>query len=115
MLLRLKLQPALLPLREHGGQFVRMVDQHIWRRVIERVWRQAVGHSYGINPGIAGGEDINIGVADDDRLRRLNTRLVQQSLHTRGIWLLGVEAFVTVNLKEVRAEAQGVYNGPRGH
>ncbi len=57
---RLEFQPALLTRSQHQRQFVRVVDQHIRRRVFQRVRRQAIGHADGINPGIAGGKHVNV-------------------------------------------------------
>src|SRR5215469_292636 len=106
--LRLKCQPALLSLPKHVCQLGRVVHEHVRRRVFERVRRQTVGHANGISAGVARGDDIHVGVADDHRFFRTSVGFRQERFDARGIGFLGMETVAAVDLKEVLAEPQSL-------
>src|SRR5215831_8470214 len=109
----LKRQPALFPRAQHQSQFAGMVDQNIRRSILQGMRRQTIGDSHGINPGIAGREHVNIGVADNNGFLRLRAGLFKQNLHACRIGLLGMEAVSAIDLEEIRSKAKRFHNRPR--
>ena len=85
-----------------------MIDQHIGRNLLQGMRSQAVGHAHGIDSGIAGGKNINVGVANNNRLFRKGRSLFQQYLDTGRIWLFGVKAVAAIDLEEIWPQAKRI-------
>src|SRR5712692_8085792 len=75
--------------------------------------RKPIGHSAAPNTGIAGGEHVNIGIADNDGFFRAAAALFPQSVHTLRVRLFGRKAVSPVNLEEKIAQAQRLDDPPR--
>src|SRR5262245_35002951 len=65
-------EAALFSLSQYLCQFLWLVDQHIRRRVFERMRRPTIGDDDGIGAGIACRNDVYIRIADNDRLLRIS-------------------------------------------
>ncbi len=68
---------------------MRAIQYHIWWSFAQRMRGEAVGHAAGPHTGVASGEDVDGGIADDYRLLRLGLGLLEQRAGALGIGLLG--------------------------
>src|SRR5207237_10282792 len=80
---------------------------------LRSVGREAVIHAAAPYAGIAGGEHVNVGIADKQSLFRGTAIFIQQSLRAQWIGLLCREAVTAVDLQEKICQAERLCNLPR--
>src|SRR5579859_5421607 len=91
-------------------QLRRGIDQDVRRGRFEGVRSESVGHAAAPDAGIAGGEHINIRIADDDGFFRSAAAFAAQSIYAQRVGLFGGEAVSAVNLKEEITQAKRLHD-----
>src|SRR5450432_2360262 len=110
-----KRQTALLSFAEDVTEFAGMVDQDVGRGAFQRVRREPIGHSDGIDTGVAGSDYVYVRVADNGGFFRTRPGFFQQRGHTRRVRLLGMKTVATIDLEKVFAQSERVNDSPRWH
>src|SRR5579859_7954253 len=100
--------------RKDGTHLLRLIDQHVWRLLLERVRCETVSNADGPHPGVPPGAHVHVRVADDRRLIRAHPALLQQLARAFGVGLLRSKAVAAVNLAKELTQPQRLDNRSRG-
>src|SRR6266849_3246624 len=92
---------------------MRVVQYHVRRSFTQRMRGKAIGYAAGPHTGVASGENVDGGIADDYRLLRLSLGLLEQGAGALGIGLLGGRAVASIYMNKKLAHAKGFDDGPR--
>src|SRR5579859_763801 len=89
------------------------INQHVRRSRLQGVGSESVGYTAAPDAGIAGGEHVNIRIADDDGFFRRAAAFTAQSVYAQRVGLLGGEAVSAVDLKEEITQSERLHDLPR--
>src|SRR3954470_20492757 len=88
------------PREEDVRPLARRIHQHVRRGTLEGMWREPIAHANAEDSGVAGGDHVNIRVANDGGLSCVDTGFAEQRLDAERVRLFGMEAVTAVDLKE---------------
>src|SRR5664279_2678785 len=103
--------PRTLP--QQLPQFARNLDQHIRRRLFQRMRSEPIRHAASPQPGIAPGQNVNRRVSNHQRLIRRKTRFLQDGPHPQRIGLLRHKAVAAIHAHKEVPQPQRLHNVAR--
>src|SRR6266850_191656 len=101
-----QLTPSAMPNPMAAG-----VDKNVRRRCFKSVRGEAVADAHAEDARVAGGDHVDVGIADDHRFFRTHVGFAKQCFDAERVRLLGVKAVAAVHLKEKFGEAKSLADG----